>query len=81
MTRGNGSVREVLVSDSGPGVAAGLASRIFEPFFTTRAAQFGTGLGLTICTEIALEHGGRIELRSGAPEGASFCVMLPKGAT
>jgi len=81
VTRCVGAWVEVRVSDSGPGVEASLARRIFEPFFTTRAAQFGTGLGLTICTEIALEHGGRIELRSGAPEGASFCVMLPKGAT
>ena len=80
VTRSTGAVIEVRVSDSGPGVAAGLASRIFEPFFTTRAAQLGTGLGLAICTEIALEHGGRIELRSGAPEGAIFCVTLPRGA-
>ena len=80
VTRSTGALIEVLVSDSGPGVAAGLASRIFEPFFTTRAAQLGTGLGLAICTEIALEHGGSVELRSSAPEGASFCVTLPKGA-
>ena len=79
-TRSAGASIEVLVSDSGPGVAAGLASRIFEPFFTTRAAQLGTGLGLAICTEIALEHGGSVELRSHAPDGATFCVTLPKGA-
>ena len=80
VTRSAGALVEVLVSDSGPGVAAGLASRIFEPFFTTRASQLGTGLGLAICTEIALEQGGHIELRSRAPEGAVFCVTLPKGA-
>ena len=84
VTRCAGAWIEVQVSDSGPGVAAGLASRIFEPFFTTRAAQLGTGLGLAICTEIALEHGGRVELQSGAPEGApqgaTFCVTLPKAA-
>ncbi len=80
VTRSAGAWIEVRVSDSGPGVAAGLASRIFEPFFTTRAAQLGTGLGLAICTEIALEHGGRIELCSSAPGGASFCVTLPRGA-
>ena len=78
VTRCAGPLVEVLVSDSGPGVPTGLACRVFEPFFTTRAAQLGTGLGLAICTEIALEHGGSIELRNHAPEGALFCVTLPR---
>ncbi len=79
VARSAGPVVEVLVSDSGPGVPSGLTRRVFEPFFTTRAAQLGTGLGLAICTEIALEHGGSIELRNRAPEGALFCVTLPRG--
>ena len=78
-TRGTDAAIEVLVSDTGPGVPTRLATQIFEPFFTTRAEQLGTGLGLAICTEIALEHGGTIELRSRAPEGAVFCVTLPSG--
>ncbi len=78
-TRSAGQTIEVLVSDTGPGVPAALAGRIFEPFFTTRADQQGTGLGLAICTEMALEHGGGIELRHNSPQGAVFCVTLPKG--
>ncbi len=77
-TRSAGPVIEVLVSDSGPGVPAGVAGRIFEPFFTTRADQQGTGLGLAICTEIAHEHGGSVELRHSSPQGAAFCVTLPR---
>ena len=78
-TRSAGQTIEVLVSDTGPGVPAALAGRIFEPFFTTRADQQGTGLGLAISTEMALEHGGSIELRHSSPQGAVFCVTLPKG--
>ena len=78
-TRSAGHAIEVLVSDTGPGVPAELVSRIFEPFFTTKAAQHGTGLGLAICTEIAHEQGGSIELRHSSPQGAAFCVTLPKG--
>ena len=78
-TRSTGQTVEVLVSDTGPGVPVGLAGRIFEPFFTTRADRNGTGLGLAICTEIAHEHGGSIELRHSSPQGATFCVTLPKG--
>ena len=79
--RSAGQMVEVLVSDTGPGVPAGLAGRIFEPFFTTKADQHGTGLGLAICTEIAHEHGGSVELRHSSPQGAAFCVSLPKGRT
>jgi two-component system, NtrC family, sensor kinase len=78
-TRSAGQTIEVLVSDTGPGVPAALAGRIFEPFFTTRADQQGTGLGLAISTEMALEHGGSIELRHSSPQGAVFCVTLPRG--
>lgn len=77
-TRIAGHTIEVLVSDSGPGVPDHLASRIFEPFFTTKLDQHGTGLGLAICTEIAHEHGGSIQLRHSSPQGAVFCVTLPK---
>ncbi len=79
VTSGVGEVIEVLVSDSGPGVPGAMVGRIFEPFFTTKADQHGTGLGLAICTELAHEHGGRIELRQSSPQGATFSVMLPKG--
>ena len=80
-TRSVGSKVEVLVADSGPGVAAALRERIFEPFFTTKADRGdhrGTGLGLAISREIAIEHGGAIELRAGPLPGAAFCVVLPK---
>ena len=78
-TRNAGAMIEVLVTDTGPGVPVGLADRIFEPFFTTKAEQLGTGLGLPICIEMAREHGGSIELRHSSPQGATFCVTLPKG--
>ena len=79
VTRNLGQTIEVVVSDTGPGVPAELSDRIFEPFFTTKADRHGTGLGLAISTEMALEHGGRIELRHSSPQGAVFCVTLPGG--
>lgn len=76
-TRRAGRMLEVLVDDTGPGVRADAMARIFEPFFTTKASMHGTGLGLAISNEIALEHGGSIELRHSSAQGASFCVTLP----
>jgi C4-dicarboxylate-specific signal transduction histidine kinase len=72
-----GNYIEVLVIDSGPGVAPESAGRIFEPFFTTKSSTHGTGLGLSVSAEIAREHGGSIELRRNGADGATFCVALP----
>ena len=67
---------QVLVSDSGPGIAPEDRERIFNPFVTTRDS--GTGLGLAITQRIIQGHGGRIILDSRPGEGACFTVCLPR---
>ena len=64
------------VTDSGPGVPAELRTKIMEPFFTTKDVGKGAGLGLSLSTAIAEEHGGKLEL---ADEGGHtcFCLTLP----
>jgi len=66
----------VEVSDSGPGVPTSLRERIFEPFFTTKPPGQGTGLGLTTAREIAVRHGGTLEVRD-AQRGTLFRLELP----
>ena len=64
------------VIDEGHGLdAAGLA-RIFEPFYTTKP-EGGTGLGLTVATGIAEEHGGWLSAKSEVGHGSTFSVYLP----
>ncbi len=63
------------IADTGPGIDPTVRSRLFEPFFTTRAN--GTGLGLALCREIVLQHGGQIELDSVTPHGTLCRVALP----
>lgn len=74
-TRTLGTEVEVVVRDSGPGIAADKLEHIFKPFFTTRSQ--GTGLGLSICKKIVDAHGGRIEASSPSGGGARFTVTLP----
>jgi PAS domain S-box-containing protein len=76
----DGGFVEVVVADSGSGVAPEHLDRIFEPFFTTKK-DVGTGLGLWVTKEIIERHGGSIQVRpsnaqDGVP-GAAFTVQLP----
>jgi signal transduction histidine kinase len=65
------------VTDSGPGVAAGLGERIFEPFFTTRETTGGTGLGLWLSRSIIEEEGGTLTYCNVVGRGARFSIRLP----
>jgi PAS domain S-box-containing protein len=78
--RGADGFVEVVIADSGTGVAPEHLDRIFEPFFTTKK-DVGTGLGLWVTKEIIERHGGGIHLRpsnghEGFP-GAAFTLQLP----
>ncbi len=68
---------KLMVADDGPGVKPDVAKRIFEPFFTTKPEGQGTGLGLSVCYQIADEHGGSVRLEQGSGNGARFVVELP----
>jgi len=65
------------VADNGKGISPEHLPRIFDPFFTTKDVGSGTGLGLSIAYKIVAEHGGRIDVRSNAGEGATFVVTFP----
>ena len=62
------------VEDDGPGIAD--PGNLFVPFFTTKPG--GTGIGLTLCRQIAEAHGGSVALanRTGA-RGGLATVRLP----
>ena len=68
---------ELTVADTGSGISPKDRGHLFEPFFTTRPE--GTGLGLALCREIVLQHGGVIELVTQSDPGATFRVVLPTG--
>jgi two-component system sensor kinase FixL len=77
-TRETASETQIVVEDSGPGLADEAFARLFEPFFTTK--RQGMGLGLSICRTIVEAHGGRL-WPDGPLEGrgATFNLTLPAG--
>jgi nitrogen fixation negative regulator NifL len=71
---------QIAIDDKGPGVPAELRLKAFEPFFTTRGHQgqhLGTGLSRAL--QVAIEHGGTLELRDAPGGGCRALVELPLG--
>jgi two-component system sensor histidine kinase GlrK len=68
-------------ADSGPGIPREERDRIFEPFYMGRTPQAGplkgTGIGLSIVSELVAAHGGRVQLVDGEFPGAHFRITLP----
>ena len=56
-TRVEGSRVLLSIDDTGPGVPASEVQTIFQPFFTTKGRGKGTGLGLTICSDVVTRAG------------------------
>ena len=69
------------VADAGPGVPDEDKERIFARFFQSAAGRAiparGVGLGLTICHEVVMAHGGAIWVSDNEPRGSVFNVLLP----
>ena len=70
----------VSVIDKGPGVPPELRPRIFERFWRSRerrSSGVGAGLGLSIVSEIAGAHAGRVTVGDTPGGGASFILSVP----
>lgn len=75
---------EVLIEDSGSGLAPEDAKRIFQSFYqadgTLTRKQGGVGLGLTLARQIAESLGGTLRLKGSTPGlGTTFSLTLPIG--
>lgn len=67
---------EMIVEDSGPGIAPEIRSKLFQPFHSTKSTGFG--LGLAICSDILTGLNATISVDASAPgQGAVFRVIFP----
>jgi two-component system, NtrC family, sensor histidine kinase HydH len=67
---------QILVQDSGAGIAADMLPRLFQPFSSNK--ETGLGLGLVISRRIIEDHGGSISAENATTGGAVFCVRMPR---
>lgn len=75
-----GPYLEIVVADTGVGVAPEDLKRLGRPFEQAGGADqraMGTGLGLSLVRALAELHGGRMSLDSTLGEGTAVTVRLP----
>lgn len=80
--RVTGTMMQVSVNDSGPGIPSTRLESIFEKFTRgdEESATPGVGLGLAICRSIVEAHRGRIWAQNRPEGGAQFIFTLPLGS-
>lgn len=80
VTMENGSV-VLRVADTGIGIAAENWASIFDPFVrvdkSRSRAMGGAGLGLALVKDIAILHGGSVQVAKSSEKGTEIELMLP----
>lgn len=80
-TREKGDRIEVSISDTGLGMSKEEQAKLFrlDEFHTTpgTSGEAGTGLGLIVCRDFILKHGGDIAVESKKGKGSTFKFTLP----
>ncbi len=64
----------IKVSDNGNGIRPEILEKIFIPFFSTK--KTGSGIGLSLCKQVMLLHGGNIQVQSNPGEGTVFSLLF-----
>ncbi len=81
----NGAFVQIIVADSGIGIAPEQTDRVFERFYQGKTVRMdrqpGTGVGLSLVKEIVELHKGTIRIDGQPGTGARFVVLLPAAAS
>lgn len=75
---------ELVVQDTGSGIAEEELPRIFERFYRSHNTEArtveGSGIGLSLVSELVRLHGGTVRASSQIGEGATFIISIPFGS-
>lgn len=81
-TRRIGTSAILKICDNGTGMPDSVLRRVFDPFFTTKPPGEGTGLGLSLCYDIAVKQlGGELSVASTPGEQTEFTLKIPIAPT
>ena len=68
---------QIIIADTGIGIAPEQLGRIFDPFYTTKQVGQGMGLGLFIAWNTIKAHGGTLDVASKINQGTVITLTLP----
>ena len=74
ITEGAGGGSVIRIKDNGSGMSPDVLEHAFIPFFTTKPT--GTGIGLSLCRQIILKHGGTIRIDSEEKKGTTITIKI-----
>lgn len=66
--------QQLIIADTGKGIAAGDAEHIFSPFYSTK--RDGQGIGLTLVREILMNHGWTFSLQTIGERDTQFQIRF-----
>lgn len=73
---------ELSVRDNGIGIAKEEHKKVFQAFYRGSSSQMdrssGSGIGLLVVQQVALAHGGEIQVESEPGKGAHFILSIPR---
>lgn len=73
----NGEYVVLTVRDHGPGIAEKDLPHVKERFYKGNSRERGNGIGLAVCDEIIMRHGGTLTVGNAEGGGALVTVSLP----
>jgi two-component system sensor histidine kinase CreC len=76
----NAEMIDLRIDDEGPGIPEFARPRVFEKFFSLERPETGkksTGLGLNFAKEVALLHGGTVDVDNLPERGLRARLLLP----
>lgn len=68
----------ITVKDNGEGIKEDEIAFVASKFYKGSSSKSQTGLGLSICEEIAKAHGGKLVIKSKYGVGTSVTVQIPR---
>lgn len=68
----------ILIEDNGIGFPDKIKDKIFEPFITYKTGRYGTGLGLTIVSQLLTQIDGKLNIESIENQYTKVTLSIPE---
>ncbi len=72
-----GDYAEVRIRDHGPGIPVSELPFVKKKFYKGSSKERGSGIGLAVCDEIVMRHGGELTVENAEGGGVCVTVRLP----